>query len=194
MSFSRSGKYLVTVGSDTATLWDVSNPQEFKSIKTLKDRKYPGGISSVGFSSDRRIVIAAREDSEVSIWSASGKILKPLVTQQPGIASISFSQTNVHPLLATAGTDGIIKIWDWFKRKQIAEFKSDLKTIASLNFSPDGKNVVAGGDDGRVEVFSVQNLEELLEAGCNWLKDYHSNNSESEAAKLCSSKTRKKAV
>ncbi|NJL51591.1 MAG: hypothetical protein HC930_04105 [Hydrococcus sp. SU_1_0] len=190
MSFSGDSKYLVTVGSDTTKLWNVSNPQQPKFIKTLKDIKYSGGVSSVGFSSDGRIAIAARGDSKVNIWSASGKILQPLDTQHQGIIAISFSQTNVHPFLATAGTDGIIKVWDWFKRKQIAEFKSDLKTIISLNFSPDGKKVIAGGDDGSIEDWSVQNLEELLETGCNWLEDYHSNNSESATAKLCSEKTK----
>lgn len=198
MSFSSDSKLLVTVGSDKARLWNVSNLEQPKPIETLEldEHFFPGGISGVGFTLDRLIAITARRDSKVTILNSSGKLLKPLDTQQGGIVGISFSQIQKNNFFVTAGTDGTIKVWDRFKPTPIANFPSNLTKITSISFSPDGKYVVAGGDSGKLEVWSVPSLEELLDNGCNWLKDYHSTpaQAELEIAKTCQAILEEKAA
>ncbi|MEH2257572.1 hypothetical protein [Nostoc sp.] len=78
-------------------------------------------------------------------------------------------------------------MWN-LSRRQISEFKlgqnsSRVKTrdgadnrppndINWMIFSPDGKMLAAACNDGMIRLFVVDNLEEMLEQGCNWLDDY----------------------
>jgi len=41
-----------------------------------------------------------------------------------------------------------------------------------MSFSPDGKLLAAACNDGMIRLFVVDDLEEMLERGCNWLDDY----------------------
>ena len=207
MGFSPDGQSLVTLGNNTPLplLWDLSKLQESTSIKPIRlNPTIRGRISGISFSPDGFIAIATDKSQYLQFFtSPDGKQSEPFDVKQPGVVGISFSKIKPNlfspnqPRLVTAGTDGTIKVWNWLKKENepITEFKSDLEKITSISLSPDGKYIIVGGDDGRIENWSVQNLEELLEVGCNWLKDYHAspNNSKSAAAKLCSNKTRKQA-
>ncbi|MDJ0716933.1 MAG: hypothetical protein QNJ54_22405 [Prochloraceae cyanobacterium] len=204
MSFSPNSEKLVTLGKDTdlPLLWDLSQLEKTPSIKPIEFKaQINGEISDISFSPDgENIVIAQEKNNKLKLFRITSSVVKEYKqfdVKQSGVVGISFNNSSERPRLATAGTDRTIKIWDWSKKEKelITEFESDLEQITSISFSEDGTYVVVGGDQGEIEVWSVQNLEELLEAGCNWLKDYHSssNNLESTAAELCSHKTGKRA-
>ncbi|MGL4503431.1 MAG: WD40 repeat domain-containing protein, partial [Planktothrix sp.] len=72
--------------------------------------------------------------------------------------------------IATAGTQGTIRLWD-LSGRLLAEFESAHRKIWTLAFSPDGKCLAAAQDDGTVTLWPVENLDELLTRGCRWLND-----------------------
>ncbi len=199
MSFSPDGQSLVTLGNNTPKpqLWDLSKLQESRSINSLNlSPILKDNISDMSFSHDGFITIATDNSNELQFFTSSGeKKAKEFKVQQEGVVDISFSRIKPNlfsphqPRLATAGTDRTIKVWDWFKRENepIAEFKSDLENITSISLSPDGTYVVVGGDDGIVEVWTIDTLEDLLKEGCKWLEDYHSrpDRAKSNTAKIC---------
>jgi WD40 repeat protein len=202
MSFSPDGQQFVSVGSDSAKLWNISDLENPKEVP-LEAHDYRGGVSGLDINENGDIAMAATEDSKIYLFDRSGRSIEPLNTgYQKGIIDIGFGQFNENPsswlssarsYLATVGDDRVIKIWDYSKRQQIAEFTSEFVKVNRFSFSPDGRYIVVEGDKGKIEVFSVQPLHELLKSGCDWLDDYHSNpsRSESEVAKTCSKYVRK---
>jgi WD40 repeat protein len=202
MSFSPDGQQFVSVGSDSAKLWNISDLENPKEVP-LEAHDYRGGVSGLDINENGDIAMAATEDSKIYLFDRSGRSIEPLNTgYEKGIIDIGFGQFNENPsswlssarsYLATVGDDRVIKIWDYSKRQKIAEFTSDFVKVNKFSFSPDGRSVVVEGDKGKIEVFSVQPLHELLKSGCDWLDDYHSNpsRSESEVAKTCSKYVRK---
>jgi WD40 repeat protein len=49
--------------------------------------------------------------------------------------------------------------------------KSNQGNVYSVNFSPDGKTIVSGGNDGTVKL-AAWDLEQLLKLSCDWARDY----------------------
>jgi WD40 repeat protein len=71
--------------------------------------------------------------------------------------------------IATCGAGAALRLWD-LQGRQIADFRGDWGTIRSLDFSKDGKYLLAGGDDGIPRVWQIdRDLPTLIDRGCQWL-------------------------
>ncbi|MHC5916366.1 MAG: ribosome assembly protein 4, partial [Nostoc sp.] len=73
--------------------------------------------------------------------------------------------------IVTASSDNTARVWD-ISGKQLAELKGHTSLVISASFSPDGKRIVTASDDNTARVWRVNNLDELLSRGCQWLNDY----------------------
>jgi len=67
-------------------------------------------------------------------------------------------------ILATAGDDDVINIWDMKRMNKICTLRGFAERIAGLGFSDDGRRLVAGSKDGVVHVFSIPSGKLLGEA------------------------------
>src|SRR5262249_12999270 len=56
-------------------------------------------------------------------------------------------------ILATAGFDGVVHLWDASNGKEISRYKGGESTIRSVTFSPDGKTVACVNDEGNVTLW-----------------------------------------
>lgn len=59
-------------------------------------------------------------------------------------------------LLATAGEDGVVRVWNAATGEQPLVLRGSLAALHSLDFSPDGRRLVAGAADGAVTVWNLQ--------------------------------------
>lgn len=60
-----------------------------------------------------------------------------------------------HDIMATGGTDHVVKLWDIGTGRLIQDGIGHSGTVKALQFSPDDKQLVSVGDDGSVFVWNV---------------------------------------
>ncbi|NER39419.1 MAG: hypothetical protein F6J93_36655 [Oscillatoria sp. SIO1A7] len=162
-SFSPSGRQLATASGDgTVQLWNLSGEEQLRFPAHL------GQVTAMSFSPDGKLIATAGEDGAAKLWNLSGELVAQFKGHQGKIAGVSFNPNGWS--VATAGEDGTIRLW-LLSGQQLAEFKSNSGPLQSVSFSPD-KRHIAGGSDGTVELWRVEELEKLLERGCHWLEDY----------------------
>jgi hypothetical protein len=116
------------------------------------------------------------------------------------LLGIAGAHTNPCPVLlshpidsnitCTAGTDGVMKIWDWESGKCILSYSNVAtfgpledgqvgKTIGFLDgsFSPDGAKLVLTDDSGRLSIFDCTKLNSIKGNACpSWMREQYFSN------------------
>ncbi|MEH2338585.1 nSTAND1 domain-containing NTPase [Nostoc sp.] len=93
---------------------------------------------------------------------------------QDWVRSVSFSPDG--KTIATASDDKIARLWN-LQGQLLQKLKGHQGTVYSVSFSPDGKTIATASSDKTARLWPVENLNQLLVRGCNWLHDYLQNNS-----------------
>ena len=184
VTFSPSGSLLATSSHDgTVRLWDVATG---RSLATLVDQKLndtvneyfqriarrkiegmPASIESVAFSPDgKRMAIAGGLMSARGRESGIGAVtLWDVATRQPqstlpdpdcSVQQVQFSVDG--KLLATAGRDGYVRLWDTATLREMGRFPG----AAPIAFSPDGKAVIS---TAREPVLVLRQLADVIGKG-----------------------------
>jgi len=164
VNFSSDGQHLATAGEDgTARLWNLLG----KEIRQFK--AHQGKVYSVNFSPDGQRLATAGEDGTARLWNLSGKEIRQFKGHKGKVYSVNFSPDGQR--LATAGADSTVHLWS-LSGQQIAQFDRHQGEAFNTSFSPDGQRLATVGADGKVQLEKVEQLDELLVRGCNWLKEY----------------------
>jgi WD40 repeat protein len=158
IAFSPNEKFLATTYDDNKTL--IWNLKTRKIMTTLENTESYYGAS---FSSNGKLVITRnRKNYNTQIWNKKGKLLY----------SVDGQFYNLSPdgkKIITMDLDNLIRVWELLpesKFKLVAELKGNGRYtyINKLKFSPNGKLVIAGGNDGNVLVWDLEgNLLHRLE-------------------------------
>lgn len=170
MAFSPDGNILAAVSTDT-------------NIPVIKLRTTTGGITGfpaihqelikqMVFAPDGKMLATAGEDRLIKLWSLAGSELGTLIGHDSEVANVAF-----HPegkMLASSDFFGTVIVWS-MNGRELARFNSESKgNIWSLQFTRDGKWLVAAGMDS-VTRWNL-NLAELMQQGCRALNAYISTN------------------
>ena len=165
VSLSIDGQRLATVSSDnTARLWNLTG-----DLLALC-RGHRSGVNSVSFSPDGCQLATGSLDGTARLWDLTGQLLTEFIGHKGGVYSICFSPDG--QLLATGSFDNTARLWD-LNGHPVSEFMGHTQLIRSVSFSPDGKLLATGSDDGTAKLWPIEDLEQLLCRGCDWLlQDY----------------------
>ena len=160
LDFSRDGARLASGSRDgTAIVWST---ETWKAAQTLEnpDRRSPlsefafyspsgrGMVDGVAFSPDGKILAMASSLGNVQLWDvASGRPTQPLKGHSSLVHAVAFSPDGL--TLASGSSDQTVRLWNVESRRELMQL--DPGTVArgevrSLAFSPDGKQLLAGGD------------------------------------------------
>lgn len=171
LRFSEDGKNLA-VGANKGNVTLIKN---IGDLSNYPDQLIPLRLSAninskvtVGFSSDSKSLTIVSKEGK--IWRSNLKlelIGEPIETYQAGTENTAISQDGK---IATGGAGAALRLWD-LQGRQTADFRGYWGTIRSINFSKDGKYLLAGGDDGIPRVWQIdRDIPTLIKQGCKWLE------------------------
>ena len=147
------GEILVTGSSDgTLIMWDIRH--DYRPIRRL--RHHTAGVLDVCF--DAKHVISCSKDTTVCLWDRrSGDFLQSLSGHRGPVNAVQLRGN----LVVSASGDGVAKLWNLTSGLCIKEFPSKDRGMACVEFSPDSRTILAGGNDQVVYQFDT-NTGELV--------------------------------
>ncbi|CAN1210555.1 hypothetical protein TUMEXPCC7403_10190 [Tumidithrix helvetica PCC 7403] len=113
-----------------------------------------GGVLSVTFSPDGKILAIGDTRGEIHLWLVRDS--KPLQTYKghtSWVRSIAFNPDG--KILASSSNDQAIKLWDVKTGECLKTFHGDIGPIMSVAFSPDGQTLASGNADRTVRLWDV---------------------------------------
>lgn len=189
LKFSKNGRFLASGSGDgTVKLWSIL-PQSLADaaanyllLKTLKPGR--GEVWGVALSPDGSKVAASTIEGIINVWDLKSNLgqqnellLKTIEGDKDSFTRIDFSPDG--RFLTTGSWDGTVKVWD-LKGRLLTTLTGHDATVWGVSFSPDGETIASASDDQTVILWDLKRILKLnlLEAGCDWARDYLRTNAE----------------
>jgi F-box and WD-40 domain protein 1/11 len=129
---------MVTGSSDfTCIVWDIKT---FQPLGRL--HHHTAGVLDICF--DKRWIVSCSKDATICVWDRQTAQL--LATFKDHKGPVNAIQMRGH-LLVSASGDGTSKLWNLKTLSLVRNFVSKDRGLAAVEFSDDGKYVLAGGND-----------------------------------------------
>lgn len=149
-------KDIMITGSSDCTLivWDVQ--AEYKP--TMRLRSHTAGVLDVCF--DDKHMVSCSKDATVCLWDRqTGSFLRKLAGHRGPVNAVQLRGD----LVVSASGDGIAKLWNIRSGLCIKEFPSQDRGMACVEFSPDSRTILAGGNDQVIYQFDTTTGELVRE-------------------------------
>jgi len=163
LAFSPDGRQVAASGFHEVTLWKTADGTLDRRLAGLAERVY-----EIAYSPDGRWLATASGDpgqfGAVKLWLAEpgggGKPVRDLLETTDSVFAVTFSPDN--KLVAAAGADRAVRIWEVESGKQVALIEDHADWILDLSFSPDSKRLASASRDKTAKVFDVAKRESLV--------------------------------
>jgi WD40 repeat protein len=175
-SFSANGQQIATAGKDgQINLWNRQGK------RLLSFQSHQGWVGNVLFRANGKQIVTVGRDGTVRLWNLAGQEEEQFRAHLGGILSATLSPEGQR--LATGGQDGTVRLWT-LSGQPIAQFEGHQGAVYNVGFSPDGQSLLTVGQDDWIKHWQTQNLDQLLDRGCDWLRDYQITHP--QAKEICS--------
>ena len=155
----KSGQIVATGGEDALVkVWHVANDEP---LMTLTGHK--SAVTCVAFNGSEDVLVAGSESGSVRLWDLNSEQQSAVSKVYQGGHRSSITCIDFHPFasyFATGSLDTNLKVWDSRAVKECVQtYKGgqfeEKETVSSVKFTPDGKWIVSGGDDGTVKIYDL---------------------------------------
>jgi WD40 repeat protein len=155
VAFSSDGKWLLTASRDkTVKIWDL-NAKE--SLLTFPDhQQYAWGAT---LNNDGTVGLSVGEDGNLRSWRATdkdkqlGKQIRIYGKHDKAIFKMSLYRGPKNPVLATAGDDGTVKLWQPDKGTLLKTLTGQKGWVIALAISGNGELVASGTGEGEIRIW-----------------------------------------
>ena len=129
----------------------------YPSGKVIGPAVAPGEeINGVAFSADGKILFGGGADGGLRLWDVAHATLKSRTPSGHNAAIIDLEASGARNLIATLGTDQLIRFWRMESMVPLAsEYPVAGRAAKGIAFSPDGQWLAAGDDAGNVELWNT---------------------------------------
>jgi WD40 repeat protein len=162
LAFAPNGKVLATAGRDNSVrLWAVPPPDRNPLatppvLVPLRTLTTAAQVTAVAFSPDgQRLALTEFAKSGPSIWdlSAGTDPSQPVIEHGNAVLCVAYSRDG--RLLASADTDGAIKVLDLETRQVQTLLGHDLGAVYRVAFGPANRTLASAGGDGTVRIWEL---------------------------------------
>lgn len=154
---------LLSASTDgSVCIWDIQNPSI--DLEALQMHKaHDAGVEDVDWSRfHRNIYGSVGDDSYLKTWDSRSKVTTPVkkcVAHNGDVNCISFNPNDEY-VLATGGSDGLVKIWDQRKMDQALHVLEGHRAgVYQVSWAPFTKGVIASSsEDRRVYLWDLERI------------------------------------
>ena len=146
---------MITGSSDCSLIvWDVQ--AGYRPMRRL--REHTAGVLDVCF--DEKCIVSCSKDANVCVWDRhTGQLLRKLSGHRGPVNAVQMRGN----LVVSASGDGIAKLWNLTSGLCVKEFPSKDRGMACVEFSPDARTILAGGNDQVIYQFDTSTGELVRE-------------------------------
>lgn len=147
LAISEDDQYLAAGGRDgMIRIWDLSTGKLFRESNSHQQR-----IRAIAFAQEGVQVISGAEDGLIRIWNWQTDGQAVALPRLP--CRIMTLATCGPDILATAGSDNMIRLWNLATREQLGQLTGHTGSVAALDYR-DGM-LVSGGFDTSLRVWAL---------------------------------------
>jgi WD40 repeat protein len=168
IAYTPDGRMLAAAGHDNViVLRDARTGEQGTGDVIRAFEGHRGKILALAFSTDGKTMVSVGEDHRVRSWEvAAGKLLRETDLKSDRTWTAVAVRPGDQPLLAA--TDGAeVCAWNYQTEDKVRTFSAQKSAVHALGFSPDGRKLAAGFDDGAVRIWDVETgaLAQTVDAG-----------------------------
>lgn len=153
VAFSPDGTMLASGGTDnTIRVWDVAKQREIFA----QELDAMSNICVVAFSPDGEILASAGTNGKIHLWSPKKRELVGSFNIENWCQALAFSPEGN---LLAAGDGSKIRVWDLATSTEITTLDGFQVVINSVDFSRDGRKLVASWSDGVIRIWNTSGFE-----------------------------------
>ena len=161
ITFSSDYKFLITASQDkTIKIWDTITGQ---LLRTLTGHKR--GVWSISCTfSQEMLLVSGSADRTVKIWRLSDDFacIKTFEGHSNSILRVGFINSGLQVI--SAGSDGLMKIWDLRRNECLVTLDEHSDRIWALAIQNDGDRIITGDASATIKIWKDSTDEEIADA------------------------------
>ena len=150
MLFTADGRSLISAANHEIAIWDPRTGRQERVLRGHADR-----VDALAISRDGRTLVSGSYDHLVKVWDvATGKEMLTLKGHRNLVSAVAVSTDG--KLFASG--DNEIRVWDISGGRQHVHMKlvgEHGRSVGALAIGPDGRTLVSGGDNGKIDVWEL---------------------------------------
>ncbi len=155
VDFSPSGNRIASGSWDKSVrIWDVATGD---LISTLEG--HTKTVAAVSFSANGQQVVSGGGDKNLIVWELATSRASILEGHSGSILAIAVS---VQGVVMSSGVDKRISFWSLQRLERLRERQRAAVSVNSAVFSPDGRRIITGSDDGTVRGWDAASGQQLF--------------------------------